>query len=103
MKPCKCGKSPRIGAITERGFYVECQGTEYCWSGPLRDTEEEAEAAWDELMDGEEPNRKPIAVSICSIGKTLYSLRDDGAIFWTSDTVKGWRLHDPVPGTEAGK
>ena len=103
MNPCKCGKSPQVSAIAELGFYVECAGTEYCWSGPMRETESEAIQAWDKLMGGEEPKPKRKPFGIIDTPSGVIVICDDGAVFVNPINHTNWVKRNPIPGTEADR
>jgi hypothetical protein len=100
MKRCKvCGKECRI--VQQNAFYSKCK-TNGCITGPVCDTFEEAEAAWDKLMGGEtltcETVRKPVGVFSAT---RTYATCNDGTIWeWAGS---GWFQMLPIPGTEADR
>jgi hypothetical protein len=99
MKPCKCGKFSMLGEQNTR-FFVCCSNP-LCWDGPARDTQAEAEAAWDLLMS-EEPKkavRMPVALAAGKWGVMVVC--NDGSAFDIEDQF--WIPVAAIPGTEADK
>jgi len=102
MKPCKmCGCSnPEIHDHNGRKSYgCSMYG---CVEAPIRDSTEEAEAAWDILMD--EPKkaaRKPVTIIDTPAG--VVALCDDGSVFINPVHHIHWVKRNPIPGTEADK
>ncbi|MFA5323557.1 MAG: hypothetical protein WC373_12875 [Smithella sp.] len=109
MKPCKrCGEKPRITPFPGNGFYVHCGS---CWSGPVGETKQEAEAAWDELMGGEtltaEPEpRRPVAAMFAPHSMiwqgALVVVCDDGTV-WSNSDERTWCAFPSIPGTIADR
>jgi hypothetical protein len=53
MKPakCRCGAKAEIEeTYMSSGYYVMCSKDAGCWSGPTRQTSDEAVASWDLVM-----------------------------------------------------
>jgi hypothetical protein len=84
-------------------FFVCCSNS-ICWVGPTRDTQAEAEAAWDMLMGDNNAVRKPI--QMITTGDAVFVMCDDGQGFVSySDDPKGalWHAWPPIPETKADK
>jgi len=82
--------------IDKQGTYIPS-----CVYGPSRDTPQEAEAAWDLLMGGEESNRK-LLQAIITPENTILAFCTDGSIFHYTKT-SSWIPIEPIPGTEVDR
>src|SRR5574343_191305 len=100
MTPCKCGKS----SIMRHSGDVSFGSCSYhdCCTGPVCNTPEEAESAWNALMGEHEAVRKPVGMHCSDLGITV--LCDDGSVFNINfRRDRKWIAIDPIPGTAADK
>jgi hypothetical protein len=108
MKKCKvCNREDAKVMFSTRngdGYQVVCHSS--CVIGPHRQTKEEAEKAWDELMDtgleqSSDTYKKPVAAYV--LYGTPFVVFEDGDVFgWSSDADK-WVESTVLPGTKADR
>ena len=112
MKYRKIEKCKECGSVLVMRSYGSSRRVECivfgCWTGPLRDTEEEAEEAWNKIMGESDESvelssdkmRTPIALAADKSGVIVVC--NDGTAFVIEE--RGiWRQVSSIPGTKADK